>query len=248
YSQAQDALTKALNFKPVKNTSNLAIKDFSQSFALTGRLDAEYYMPKYDEYLKMLNSSGNEVSYIKNEFELVKTKCDRKNQSYRYIEIGDIDISSGSADFNIINADDLPDNAKIMTRKGDILVSTVRPNRGAVAILEEDGFLVSGAFTVLHEKGNINKEVLHVILRSEIYRDWLLRYNVGTSYPVIKDEDVLNMYVPVLPQAAQREIAEQVQNSFKLKSKAEDLINKAIKAVELAIEQGEDTAINYINA
>ena len=248
YSQAQAALTKTLNFKPVKNTSNIAIKDFSQSFALTGRLDAEYYMPKYDEYLKMLNSSGNEVSYIKNEFELVKTKCDRKNQSYRYIEIGDIDISSGSADFNIINADDLPDNAKIMTRKGDILVSTVRPNRGAVAILEEDGFLVSGAFTVLHEKGNINKEVLHVILRSEIYRDWLLRYNVGTSYPVIKDEDVLNMYVPVLPQAAQHEIAEQVQNSFKLKSKAEDLINKAIKAVELAIEQGEDTAINYINA
>ncbi|MBQ9581486.1 MAG: N-6 DNA methylase [Synergistaceae bacterium] len=248
YSQAQAALTKTLNFKPVKNTSNIEIKDFSQSFALTGRLDAEYYMPKYDEYLKMLNSSGNEVSYIKNEFELVKTKCDRKNQSYRYIEIGDIDISSGSADFNIINADDLPDNAKIMTRKGDILVSTVRPNRGAVAILEEDGFLVSGAFTVLHEKGNINKEVLHVILRSEIYRDWLLRYNVGTSYPVIKDEDVLNMYVPVLPQAAQREIAEQVQNSFKLKSKAEDLINKAIKAVELAIEQDEDTAINYINA
>jgi len=63
---------------------------------------------------------------------------------------------------------ELPDNAKIMTMKGDILVSTVRPNRGAVAILEHDRLLVSGAFTVLREKTNYPKEVLQVLLRTNM--------------------------------------------------------------------------------
>lgn len=84
--------------------------------------------------------------------------------------------------------EELPDNAKIMTQKGDLLVSTVRPNRGAVAILGNGDLLVSGAFTVLREDGDYPKEVLQVLLRTSMYRDWLLRFNVGTSYPVIKDE------------------------------------------------------------
>jgi len=91
-----------------------------------------------------------------------------------------------------VATEELPDNAKIMTQKGDLLVSTVRPNRGAVAILGNGDLLVSGAFTVLREDGDYPKEVLQVLLRTSMYRDWLLRFNVGTSYPVIKDEDVLN--------------------------------------------------------
>lgn len=104
-----------------------------------------------------------------------------------------VDVGTGSAFANTVATEELPDNAKIMTQKGDLLVSTVRPNRGAVAILGNGDLLVSGAFTVLREDGDYPKEVLQVLLRTSMYRDWLLRFNVGTSYPVIKDEDVLNM-------------------------------------------------------
>ena len=161
-----------------------------------------------------------------------------------------MNTAAGFAAYNLINTEDLPDNAKIMTQRGDILVSTVRPNRGAVAILEDDGLLVSGAFTVLreHKAGTYKKEVLQVLLRSEIYRDWLLRYNVGTSYPVIKNDDVLNMPIPLLPRDVQREISEKVQESFELRRKAEKLIETAVKAVEIAIERDEVAAVGWLNA
>ena len=85
-----------------------------------------------------------------------------------------------------------------MTRKGDLLVSTVRPYRGAVSILDEDDLLVSGAFTVLRENGTYPAQTLQVLFRTSLYKDWLLKYNVGTSYPVIKDDDVLNIPIPIL--------------------------------------------------
>ena len=140
----------------------------------------------------------------------------------------------------------MPDNAKIITQKSDVLVSTVRPNRGAVAILEDDGLLVSGAFTVLRERGKYKKEVLQVLLRLPLYRDWLLRYNVGTSYPVIKDDDVLNMPIPLFEDAVQKEIAAKVQESFALRRQSKQLLEYAKQAVEMAIEQGEDAALEWL--
>ena len=99
--------------------------------------------------------------------------------AYQYIEIGDINVSDGSYSFNEVAIEDLPANAKIMVKKGDILISTVRPNRGAVAIVEHDrdDLIVSGAFTVLRKKAksHFNNEFLKVLLRIAIYKDWLLR-------------------------------------------------------------------------
>ena len=200
-----------------------------------------------DYYYEAVANYKNGHASIGSMFEQIDSKCSREKLSYKYIEIGDVNVGTGVASFNVIETNELPDNAKIMTKKDDILISKVRPNRGAIAILEDDDFLVSGAFTVLREKNKYKKEVLHVILRSEIYRDWLLRYNVGTSYPVIKDEDVLNMPLPLLDEATQNEIAAQVQESFKLRNESEKLINTAVRAVEIAIEQSEDKAMEFIN-
>lgn len=130
-----------------------------------------------------------------------------------------------------------------MTRKGDVIVSTVRPNRGAVSILEEDNLLVSGAFTVLRQNSNYPKELLQILLRTEIYRDWLLKYNVGTSYPVIKDDDILNMPIPLFTNKVEQEVIQMVKKSQKSRRQSEQLLEYAKRAVETAIEQGEDVAI-----
>ncbi len=53
YKEAENLLLKELDlldFKPT--TQNIAIKSFSESFGKSGRLDAEYYQPKYDEAAK----------------------------------------------------------------------------------------------------------------------------------------------------------------------------------------------------
>ena len=160
--------------------------------------------------------------------------------------MGDINVFNVSYNNYCMHSDDLPDNAKIMTHAGDILVSSVRPNRGAVAILEEDDFIVSGAFTVLRPNSDYLKEILQVLLRTPVYRDWLLKFNVGTSYPVIKDNDVMNLPIPLLEGNIQKEISVKVQESFRLRKKAKRLLDKAIKAVETAIETDEETALKWL--
>ena len=246
YHAAEKTLSEALGldkFKPSNN--NIAIKSFSASFKVSGRLDAEFYQPKYDDIEEKLASSSDGI--VKDYFELVKTPCDRRADFYNYVEIGDVNISNGIAEANCIATDELPDNAKIMTRAGDILVSKVRPNRGAVAILRENNLLVSGAFTVLRERSDISSEVLQILLRTPVYRDLMLKYNVGTSYPVIKDDDVLNLPLPVVGLDVQEKISAQVTESFRLRDESGKLLSKAKRAVELAIEQGEDAAIEFLS-
>ena len=245
YLFADRMLEEGLGINQSSN-DNISIKTFSESFNISGRLDAEYYQPKYEQYEEIIKNNKLGFTIIKKEFDLITKKCDRSLEQYPYIEIGDINVSTGVATSNIIMTEALPDNAKIMTKVNDVLVSTVRPNRGAVSILEEDDLLVSGAFTVLREKGNYPKEVLLVILRSELYRDWLLKYNVGTSYPVIKDDDILNLPLPILDEILNKEISDKVQESFRLRKESKKLLDIAIKAVEMAIETDEETAIAWM--
>ena len=225
---------------------NCSTKTISESFSSTGRLDAEFYQEKYRAYETGILSAAQGYTYIKKEFLQIKEKCSRELDAYNYVEIGDIDVGAGTATFNAVNTSELPDNAKIMTKQGDLLVSTVRPNRGAVAILEDEGLLVSGAFTVLRENGNYPTEILQVLLRTSIYRDWLLRFNVGTSYPVIKDEDVLNMPIPLFEETVKQSIVSKVKEAASLRSQSEQLLEYAKQAVEMAIEQREDVALAWL--
>lgn len=221
---------------------------FKNSFQLTGRLDAEYYQLKYKNYEAAVFGASNGYTFVKNEFVPVKKSCPRTLDNYNYVEIGDIDVGTGSAFANTVATEELPDNAKIMTQKGDLLVSTVRPNRGAVAILGNGDLLVSGAFTVLREDGDYPKEVLQVLLRTSMYRDWLLRFNVGTSYPVIKDEDVLNMPIPILGDDIKQDVVAKVNESASLRRQSKQLLEYAKQAVEMAIEQGEDIALAWLKS
>ena len=251
YKEAESLLLKELDlvdFTP-KN-ENIAIKSFKDSFMQTGRLDSEYYQTKYDEIEKII-SEQRSFTYIKNEFNHIKTSFDKSKNGYNYIEIGNVNVSDGTNISNYVETQDLQANAKINVKNGDLLVSTVRPYRGAVTIIDtsENDLIVSGAFTVLRKKENskINTQVLQVLLRTNIYKELLLKYNVGTSYPVIKDDDVLNLVIPIIDISIQNRIEEKIKKSFLLKEESKRLLDLAKKAVEIAIEKDENEAVEFIN-
>lgn len=247
FKQAEDILNRELGITNIENTRNYSVKSFSESFCKSKRLDAEYYQDKYDYFFKQIKSYKNGRNSVETYFDYVKTKCARNHSSYLYIEIGDVNIGNGDAYPNLIQTDELPDNAKTMTKIGDILVSTVRPNRGAITVIDSEGILVSGAFTVLRNKNcGYLSETLQVLFRTEVYRNWFLKFNVGTSYPVIKDKDVLNMKVPIISKDIQMIISDKVKKSCKLRKQSKDLLDKAVKAVELAIEKNEEYASQWL--
>lgn len=251
YKEAENLLLKELDLVDFKTSDeNISIKSFKDSFMQTGRLDSEYYQAKYDEIEKII-SEQRSFTYIKNEFNHIKTFFDKSKNGYNYIEISDVNVSDGTNVCNYVETQDLPANAKINVKNGDLLVSTVRPYRGAVTIIDtsENDLIVSGAFTVLRKKENskINTQVLQVLLRTNIYKELLLKYNVGTSYPVIKDDDVLNLVIPIIDISIQNKIEEKIKKSFLLKEESKRLLDLAKKAVEIAIEKDENEAVEFIN-
>jgi type I restriction enzyme S subunit len=206
----------------------------------TGRLDAEYYQPKYEEIENHIRQYRYGFSFIKDQFKQNKSTIDYLAEKYNYIEIGDINVSNGTYNYNKIETHDLPANAKIKSEKNNLLISKVRPNRGAISIIDNDihDLIVSGAFTVLKEKTDYKKEVLFVYLRLKQIGEWLLKYNVGTSYPVIKDEDILDLPIPIIAPAVQTEIAVLIKKSFALRAESERLLHEAKETVEREIEKG----------
>ena len=240
FSEAEDLLLKELGlFGWNFNSDNTSIKRFID-FIVSGRLDAEYYLPKYDEIETKVKDYKNGYKQIKDYFTQNKDVSDCSKPEYYYIEIGDVNINNGLAECNLLPTENLPDNAKRVLRKNDLLVSKVRPYRGAVAIVNEDydNLIGSGAFTVLREKGTYRKEVLQVLLRTPIYKEWLCKWSVGSSYPLIKDEDILNLPIPNIPEKTQQSIADYVQKSVSLRQQAKQLLEDAKLKVETAITGG----------
>ena len=63
-----------------------------------------------------------------------------------------------------------------------------------------------------------------------------------------KPSEIEEVIIPKLPLDHQKKISDRIQQSFKLKKQSEQLLEVAKKAVEIAIEQNEATAIDYINS
>lgn len=246
YSTAENLLLSELGLSEyIPLQEQISVRSF-KDLLHASRMDVEYFQPKYDDFEQVIKGYKKGFTTPGNTFELIKTKCSKDLPEYSYVEIGDIDIGNGRAEYNVVPIDELPDNAKIMTQAGDLLVSTVRPYRGAVAILKENNYLVSGAFTVLRERGGYPAETLQVLFRTPIYKDWLLKFNVGTSYPVIKDEDVLNIPIPIFEDDIHDKVRKCIRESHSMISHSKELLETAKCAVEIAIEQDEEMTIKYL--
>jgi type I restriction enzyme, S subunit len=222
------------------------VRNYSET-EQAGRIDAEYFQPKYDDIENAIKSYKGGYSQVKDEFKQNKStfKVDDK-ETYRYVEIGSINVYSGEVQANEVLGAELPANAKRVLKKNDVVISKVRTYRGAITIIDQDGYIGSGAFTVLHEKGRINKETLLAFLHSKPLLAWSLKPNTGTSYPVIVDDDILNLPIPLISDIIQTQIQQKITESFNLRKQSKYLLECAKKAVELAIEKDEKTAMQWL--
>lgn len=61
-----------------------------------------------------------------------------------------------------------------------------------------------------------------------------------------KPSEIENVIIPWLPMDKQKEIADKIQESFSLRKQSNALLERAKTAVEMAIEQGEETALGWL--
>lgn len=245
YTQAQEILQKELNFPLPAQSQNITTKLFSFADS-AGRLDAEYFMPKYDYLLENLPDSLT-----------VKESCKIHNENfnpassteYKYIELADVGTFGNITGAAIANGAELPTRARRIVHTGQVIVSSIEGSIQKCAIItgEYDGALCSTGFYVL-DSDSYNPETLLLLFKSELVQNLLKRGCSGTILSAISDDEFKNVRLPCVSYDTQQKISSLVQKSFTLRRESEKLINFAVKSVELAIESGESDAIKYISA
>jgi len=156
------------------------------------RIDAEYYQPEYLELIDNLNKIG--AVPIRNIATNPKRKfCPKKDEYFNYIEISEVILSTGEYNKSKIIGSEAPDRAQWIVEKNDVILSTVRPIRNAISLINEDSshLVCSSGFAVLKPK-EIEPEYLFTYLKSKPIVKLLDRQTTATMYPAITAEDVLN--------------------------------------------------------
>lgn len=163
YREAEQILLAELGLLNWKPKHQLAfIGNFSEAKA-SERIDAEYYQPLYDEILNTVKKYKYGFKPTRALLTLNKSGFENNsNALYQYVEISSVNTLSGEIEPLSLSGKNLPANAKIKFNRGDLIISKVRTYRGAIAIVQNDGMVGSGAFTVLKESKKINKETAYV--------------------------------------------------------------------------------------
>ena len=89
-------------------------------------------------------------------------------------------------------------------------------------------------------------DYLTLVLNSQIVQLQAERDCNGAIIQHWKPSDVEKVLIPILDMDKQKEISDKVQESFRLRKEAQHLLDNAIKAVEMAIETDESTALAWL--
>ena len=158
----------------------------------------------------------------------IDTYCEKKIPTLQkaydglidYVDISSVDNTEKKIiSYQTIEATDAPSRAKQVLKQGDVLVSTVRPNLNAVAVVEEETenlMVGSTGYCVLRCKNNMDVRYLFNFCQSQYFIDDMSSQATGASYPAVSNGIVRNALIPCYPIEEQREIAEKLDTVSKL--------------------------------
>lgn len=259
YSFAENLLLRELGLDNFNlNTDFTNIKNFKDSFGISGRLDAEYYQKKYDQLEGKLNL-----------FE-----CKKLNEIVKYPISSGITPKAGGDDYStseegiaFIRAVDLEDGQVVISNvnyikpkihegvlkrtkllKNDVLFS-IAGTVGRTAIFNHNiEANINQAVAILRfDENEINRLYLIVFYNSPIGKEFISKYSRQGLQTNLNLTELGELYIPLIDFNKQKEIAQLVENSFAMKKESERLLEVTKRAVEIAVEENEEVALKYIS-
>ena len=204
------------------------------------RFDAEYFKVEYLDIEKKLQNIKGDFLFNLTDNSYKKFKPKKRNGFFNYIEISQVNLSTGEYIVSKISNNSVPSRAQKMCHQFDLLISTVRPNRNAVALISEkdDQLVASTGFCKL-SKIKTNPYYLFVLFKTHHYISLLERVTTATQYPAVNENDILNLKIPIFSQQFQLRIEklvkqayQQLQESKQLYKQAEQLLLQELDLVD----------------
>lgn len=183
-----------------------------------------------------------------------------ESELIHYVEISDVDSVSGIKNHTDYTFGDAPSRARRITRKNDVIISTVRTYLKAIATVKEDGLIVSTGFAVIRPT-KVDQKFLAYSLLNDDFLGEVISKSVGVSYPAINSSDLIEIKLPMPPKEEQEAIAsyldikvgqidsaiaEKVQMLEDLKAYRSAIINEAVtKGLDKNVEM-KDSGIEWL--
>ena len=259
YDKAETLLFEALgmaDFTP--STKGINIKSFKDSFVVTGRLDAEYYQPKYEQIVsKIIAQDHARLSTLVKIQKSIEPGSDAYSDDVDglpFLRVADYSkygitkpqkhLSTAFVDENLDKLNDLK------PRENMILFSKDGSVGEAYCLRDDANFVTSGAvlhLTVLNPNALL-PDYLTLALNSKLVKMQAERDAGGSIILHWRVAEIENVLVPLVDMPTQEKITAMVQERFALKAESERLLDVAKRAVEIAIEQDENVGMSYIEA
>ncbi len=254
YQAAKKLLLEHLglkDFNPPSQTIN--IKSFADSFGSSGRLDAEFYQEKYDVFVKKLK--GQKYDELKNLVSIKKSiepgSSAYDEQGLPFIRVSDYDkfqISSPAKYLSDAYCQEYSEILKsLQPKKGTILFS--KDGTVGIAYLlskDLDGITSSAILHLKVKDKRVLPEYLTLVLNSLVVQIQAERDVGGSIIQHWRVEEIKEVVIPIISMEIQTQIADLIKQSNYLRIKSKGLLEKAKKAVELAIEKDQESALDFI--
>lgn len=147
-------------------------------------------------------------------------------------------------DFATSTFGDLPSRARQRISAGQVIASSIGGSLDRCALVTEeyDKALCSTGFHRFKSSA-INPETMLLLFKSWPVQQLMKRGCSGTILCGILPGELAHVPLPLIRADVQRRIATKVRSSFALRAESKRLLDLAKHAVETAIEQGEEEAI-----
>ena len=251
YREAEEHLLKELGFANWKPEDGGASTKLFSEVAVAGRIDAEYFQPKFDKLIRLLSTCElRNLGGADGLTDMYKS-IDPSSDNYGDEGVPFVRIANLSK-FGIEPPEiRLPEKVcKDCCRICKDTILLTKDGSVGIAYKAETDFDMVTSGAILHltlRDGAVDPDYLALVLNSRIVQMQAERDAGGSIIQHWKPSQIEKVKIPILPRRMQLSLAEKVRESFRLRNESKRLLDLAKSAVELAIEKGEGTAMKQLS-
>jgi type I restriction enzyme, S subunit len=166
-----------------------------------------------------------EICWINNQLLVSSTE---KTYRLKYIDISNVNRQGiiSTDDIEEMLFEDAPSRAKRIISRGDVILSSVRPNLQAIEYISlSDNNLIcsTGFFTITPKYKKIHSKYIYYSLLNHKTKSHLIEHSKGANYPAVEDKDFKKCTIYYPAYKIQEQIIYELDS---LKNKTDNLVKK----------------------
>ena len=253
YAETQTLLLSELGLTDWQPKPKLTFATDYASMQRAERIDADYFQPKYEQIVNAIKNYSGGWNTLEN---LVTFKKCIEVGSGEYLDAGIPFVRVSNLNpFEIteekyISEELYAELQEYQPAQGEILLSKDATPGIAYYSREQPKRMIpsSGILRLKSKTDKVGNEYLTLVLNSILTQEQINRDVGGSVILHWRPDQVGGTVIPILHEEKQTEIQQKVIESFNLRKHAKDLLECAKRAVEIAIEQDEQAAIEWLES